>query len=236
MPKHIPRVYLLKPLKEDEEINLSDDEAHHLLKVLHVKIGHIIKLFNEEDGEWSAKVMSLGRKEVNVRLQKRERAPVSSSHKVTLYVSPLKQGRTELVIEKATELGVSDIQPIICAFSQVPSINEDRWAKKLIEASEQCERLDIPTLHPLMTFADLMKKEEAIYYGCARAQTSSLIDLLQNEKPNKFGILVGPEGGFSEREEILLSEKATGFSLSQNVLRSETAGIAAMAVVSCWLI
>lgn len=171
-------------------------------------------LFNEKDGEWK---IENGTKTC---VQKSEKMPF-----VGLAFSPLlKQERMRFMFEKATELGVSDFFPVKMEYTQ-GKINEKKALHWIVEASEQCERIQIPTIHPIVSFEAFLKKEDLNI--CVALERNEKSDPYQKNHNNC--VLIGPEGGFSPVEKnLLITKKLPTLSLGKYILRAETASIIAL--------
>jgi 16S rRNA (uracil1498-N3)-methyltransferase len=148
--------------------------------------------------------------------------------------SPIKKTRLDFMVEKATELGVSQLQPVMTAHTDVGRINQDRLRANTIEASEQCERLSIPVIKPILGFDTLLADwpaDRRLLYLDETGQGEPLANLVR--QGHKDAILVGPEGGFStpERDSLRALSCAVGVTLGPRILRAETAALAALA---CW--
>lgn len=228
MSKFIPRLYTINPLGLGGKILLSQEQSHYLSKVLRKKEGDLVHLFNGIDGEWEAKLCAQSKKSVIVELQNcfRNQEPEKD---VWLLCPPLKGSRTEDLIEKATELGISKYIPILTEQTSVRRINHERIQSKAIEAAEQCERLTIPEITALTNLTEVLqswKSDRKLYYGAERVnvETMSFVE-------GKIAFLVGPEGGFSISEMEKLSDLSftKGVNLGSRILRADTAALVMLA-------
>lgn len=210
-------------------IALSDDQSHYLLRVLRQSAGQPIILFNEKAGSWRGSLSVTGKK-ASVTLEENIQQPVLLPD-VWLLVAPLKKEAWDFVLEKATEMGVTAIQPIFTDYTQTARINMERARANVIEAAQQCERTDIPEIFEPLPLGRVLDKWDAsrrIYAALEREEVKPM-GSAQTTYPAAF--LVGPEGGFSPDEKALLSGKkyVTPVSLGPLILRAETAVIAGLA-------
>lgn len=211
-------------------------QAHYLGAVMRRRSGDQVLLFNGRDGEWAAILQVEGRRQVRLELARETRAQAPEPGPV-LHFAPLKRPRQELLLEKATELGVAVLAPVIMRRSVVERVNAERQRAILIEAAEQCGRLSVPDLRepePLATLRErprqvpLLWADEASAGGEA-APVPFLLEALL-EAPDA-DLLIGPEGGFDPDERDLLEAdpKVVRVGLGPLILRAETAALAALA-------
>lgn len=221
-------MYVSCPLDKDLEVLLSTDQAHYLLIVLRKTSGDQILLFNGRDGEWLAEIKKKNKKEC-LALCKKQVKVQNFLPSVSLAFSPLKKHRQDFLIEKATELGVTHLIPLEMGHTNLLSFNHEKVRLQCREASEQCERLSVPEVEKLTPFGGWLKLwpiEKPLYVALERLDTPvSFMDVLNHPKDVAF--LVGPEGGFSEDEVMLLSQQpfVRFFSLGSLILRAETAAV-----------
>lgn len=230
-----PRLYLPQPLAEGAVFPLGEKPAHYLLHVLRLGPGAELRLFNGSDGEFPATIEQRTKHGATVRLGPQIR-PLQPEADLTLVFAPLKRGPTDLVIEKATELGVSAIQPVFTAFTVAETVRLERWEAIAREAAEQCERLSVPTLKEPMSLARLLGEwAQDRRLLVAEARTEGLVSPAQAlaDAPPSAALMIGPEGGFDPREvqALLAHPAARGVTLGPRVLRAETAVIAGLALV-----
>jgi 16S rRNA (uracil1498-N3)-methyltransferase len=226
--KRVPRLYVTEKLSLQKEIFLSADQCHHLLTVLRKKIGEHVLLFNGRDGEWLAALRQEHKKQFSA-ICLEQLKPQHEMVSIWLGFSLLKKHRQDFLIEKATELGVTQFIPVEMERTNLHSFNKEKVSKQGIEAAEQSERLSIPTVEDLVNLEKWLvhwPKDRLLYVALERApHLSQLINTI--EKDEKVGFLVGPEGGFSEKERELLAQYAfvRFFSFGSLILRAETAAI-----------
>jgi 16S rRNA (uracil1498-N3)-methyltransferase len=197
---------------------------------MRLEAGDTLRVFNGADGEWQARVEAVGKKEVRLQAQKLNRGQAPEPD-CWLCFSLLKRQKTDMVVEKATELGVSVIQPVITARTQGDHVNLDRLRAIAIEAAEQCERLAVPEIFAPVKLAQLIASWPAgrALYVADERRTSKLL----RYSADPAALLIGPEGGFTgeELEGIGARPLVTRVSLGARILRAETAAIAGLALL-----
>lgn len=226
--KH-PRLYLNAAFAKNAVIALEQAQHHYLRNVLRKQGGDLLRLFNGVDGEWLARITNMGKKASEVTLEECVKVQPNEYRPIHLYFSPIKKQRMDILIEKAVELGVSDIHPVLMNRTVLRKLNTERLNAQIIEASEQCERMDIPTLYPMCTMAEVMAEGGRSIYVCLeRSDETKALSLCDMDSEVAF--LVGPEGGFDDHEigMILANESVVPVSLGENILRAETAAIACL--------
>jgi 16S rRNA (uracil1498-N3)-methyltransferase len=235
MVKNIPRLYYPGDLKEAVTIDLAGQQAHYLLNVMRRKANDPVLLFNGHDGEWLAHIADTTRKYCKLIPMTKTRNQTNSAD-IWLLFAPIKHGRIDYLTEKATELGVSRICPVITDHTQVSNIKIDRLQAHAIEAAEQSECLDVPEVREPTKLNALLQgwnSERIIFMGAERHNSVSITQACQKTPSPSAAILIGPEGGFSEKEFALLESLpfVLPVSLGSRILRSDTA---ALAMLSCW--
>ena len=224
------RLFFSESLSINLYSKLDKTQSHYISKVMRIKVGENFILFNQS-GEYKAKVENLVKGFVEFSIVKKLRS-ADASKEIWLAFTPIKLNYLNLMIQKATELGVTKFMPIITERTIVRKINEKRIRKIIIEASEQSNRLNLPELDKLKNLDEFIKEN---------AQTTVIFGDLNsnNKKINIKGsdpicILIGPEGDFSvkEREKISKLKKIIPLNINQNILRSETAAISMISIIS----
>lgn len=229
-----PRLYVGQDLTQGQSVAI-DGPAHHYLKnVMRVEAGREIRLFNGRDGEYAAKVLSADKKAVTVSLDKQLRPQKAPEREVHLLFAPLKKERMDFLIEKAVELGATHLHPVMTQNSDVRKINEDRIEAQMIEAAEQCERLDVPTLMPAQDLFVALATWNRNILMLAALERFDARPIRERILPGNVAILIGPSGGFTreEKEKISSLSFIQPVSLGENILRSETAATAALSVLA----
>lgn len=227
----LPRLYVPQPLRAREKINLPSPQAHYLLNVLRRKPGDQLRVFHDTSGEFLGTILEISKKGCVVLLERQTRAPVDTLP-VTLFFAPIKRQRLEILLEKATELGVNHLQPVKTQHSMELG-NIERLQVIVTEAAEQCERLTVPRISPLVDLKTLVAQWDATLplYWCLERAGDPLLKVLDTSKP--IALLTGPEGGFSQEEIAGLQQKdfIKPVSLGSTILRAETAAIVALGCV-----
>jgi 16S rRNA (uracil1498-N3)-methyltransferase len=236
--KSFARLYVQADLRPHAALTLGQEHTNYLVSVLRMKAGDSVILFNGRDGAWLAKITDPHRKGVTVELavQTAHQTPPSD---LWFGFAPLKTGRLDYVVQKATEMGAGVIQPVITRFTQVSRLKTEKLGANIIEAAEQCEVLSVPRLDAEIGLADLIA-EWRTKHGLRRlvfcdegAASSSPVRQLNLMEGLPMGILIGPEGGFADDERALLLEQpfVVPISLGPRILRADTAAVAALALV-----
>lgn len=223
------RLFIDAPLLRGAIIYPSEKQQHYLLNVMRLQKGDCLFVFNGKEGEWKANVEMEGKKKLFLSLEKRVREQ-SFLKECFLCPALIKKENMDLVLQKATELGVTDIFPVLTQRTVVRQFNTERAQAIVIEASEQCERLTIPVIHAPISLFDLpqeLPNKCQLVFLSERGKTS---DTPFSQSP---AFLIGPEGGFSPEETLWLEQKPNVISLhlGETILRAETAAIA---VLACW--
>ncbi len=234
-PKSAPRLFVEGELAEGQVRELSGNAAHYLGAVMRVAVGDIVILLDDISGEWAARVDSVAKRHVAVTLVERlrPRLPVPD---LWLCIAPIKKPHFDLVIEKATELGVARIVPVLTRRCVVDKVNGERVMTIMTEAAEQCARTSLPAHAPLITLSKLMAdwpSDRALFFAdeaLASSGGSAAAAFAVHSGP--AAILIGPEGGFDEAERALIAAHpaARPVALGPRILRAETAAIAALAL------
>ena len=223
-----PRLYLNVSFEKKASLPLMSDHVHYLRNVLRKVEGDNVRVFNGVDGEWLARIEKLGKKQCVVSLEDCIRAQTVNMRSVGLFFSPIKKQRMDIMIEKAVELGVTDLHPVIMSRTVLRKINKGRMTAQIIEASEQSERLDIPVLHPACASLEGVSLSTAIYACVERGQEIPVLSSFDLSDDCAF--LIGPEGGFNDQEKEWLKGAAhiIPVGLGEGILRTETAAMACL--------
>ena len=241
----LQRLYVKVSLVEGAHFTIKEDQSHYLINVLRLKRGSNFRVFNEVDGEWRAQIVDACKRTISAKVISQLRLPLDSIPQIDIWFAPIKKTRTEMIVEKATELGVSLMQPVITQRTQRAQFRVERYKKIVIEAAEQTERLDLPKIEEPRKLIDAiadLPADKRLYYCDEIAATineseipSSLetfpfAHLLERDEYTPSIILVGPEGGFSQQERTMLRSRKNTIpvSLGPRVLRAETAVLAAL--------
>ncbi|MGE0743457.1 MAG: 16S rRNA (uracil(1498)-N(3))-methyltransferase [Hyphomonadaceae bacterium] len=249
-----PRLLIDTPLAVGAALALDEAQARHVGTVLRLDVGARLRVFNARDGEWRASVTAKSKRGMEVRVETLLRASRAAPD-LDLLFAPVKRHATDLIVEKATELGVRRIRPVITQRTIAETVRLDRLQAITREAAEQTERFDAPEFaepislarvldgweadRPLI-YADEAGDDESAAWGGAHGRAQPIAVALGGwsaGRPNKLAVLIGPEGGFTPEERRML--RAQSFvipvSLGPRILRAETAVIAALSIVqSAW--
>ena len=209
---------------------LDKPQSHYIYKVMRINKGQSFSLFNE-NGEWEAKIKEINQGIIEFSVLKKLR-PSSNEKEIWLAFSPIKLNYLNLMIQKATELGVTKFIPILTERTIVRKLNEKRLNKIIIEASEQSNRLKVPSLDKLTKLDTFLKSNQNtnIIFGDLNTDNKKI----DPQTKDPLCILIGPEGDFSikERENILKLKKIIPLKINNNILRSETAAISMISIIS----
>lgn len=229
-PSSLPRLFVDQVLTQGAAFTLEGQQANYLGAVLRAQEGAQVKLIDDRTGEWLAEVTEAGKRRMSLRivqhLREREEAP-----DLWLLFAPIKRGRIDWVAEKATELGVARLVPVLTQRTIVDRVNTERLRAHVIEAAEQCDRTALPELDEPRKLAQVLQNwppERSLLFAdevggepMAAAVASA-----------PAAVLIGPEGGFTaqEREQIRALPQAKPVSLGPRILRADTAAVAAVAL------
>lgn len=250
-------------LRKGAAVTLSGNQAHYLMQVLRLKTGDAVALFTKGDGEWRAVVRDIRKRELELHVEECLRPPPARGMELTVCFAPIKGGRMETIIEKATELGASVLQPVLTTRSVVDKVNLDRAEAIAREAAEQCERIDWPEMREPVKLLKLLgdwPQDVPLVYGDESGGSAPITSLLRgsfageggeppfasptsspstthDHQPRRWGVLTGPEGGFTAEEFAALKhlKPALGVGLGPRILRADTAVITLCALtLAAW--
>jgi 16S rRNA (uracil1498-N3)-methyltransferase len=223
----LARLYSAHPLQTGQSMALAPDQAHYVRNVLRKNPDDTVRLFHADSGEFLARLTTLDKKGAIVAIENQLRSPAPPSRHVHLLFAPIKKTRMDFLIEKAVELGVTDLHPVITHRTENRHLNEERLRAQITEAAEQCERMHIAALHPvqpLKSKAQNWDKKSPVFWALERADAKPLASL---SIAGDISFLIGPEGGF-DTSEIEYLQQFSAFqpiSLGTAVLRAETAAL-----------
>ena len=231
-PASLPRLFVEETLTDGATVTLEGTAANYLGNVLRLKAGAQVKLFDDRTGEWLGELAEAGRKRVSVRLVERLR-PREAVPDLWLLFAPIKRGRIDWLVEKATELGVARLMPVLTQRTVVERLNLERLRAHSIEAAEQCERTALPELDAPAALDDALAAWPAgrrLHF----ADEGGGAPLAEIAQAGPAAILIGPEGGFTEEERAAIRAvpEACAVTLGPRILRADTAAVAA---VSLWM-
>ena len=225
------RLFFSDTLSANMIDKLDKNQSHYLSKVMRVKENEVFSLFNKE-GEWEAKVLEIFKNIVEFKIIKQLRQK-ETTKELWLAFSPIKSNYQNFMLQKATELGVTKFLPIIFDRTVVRKINKDRVEKIVIEASEQSNRINVPTIEEAQDLNGFLKKNSMnLIFTDLNSNIKKIDKSKFTDKP--VCIIIGPEGDFSEteREKILSFKGVQPIKINENILRSETAVISAISIVN----
>ena len=227
------RLFFPNELKSGFISQLPKNQSHYVKNVMRLQIGDKISLFNKDDGEWDASIISNEKDRTSFKVEKLSR-PYKNENNLWLAFSPIKKIPQDIIFQKTTELGVQKFIPLICERTIVREINIDRSKKILVEACEQSNRISVPEIlkiQNLKIFLNNFPENGHLIFCDINSKTNDLKNVLSNKNP--ICILIGPEGDFSENERQLIvdNKKTISISLAENILRSDTAAIAATTIL-----
>lgn len=233
-----PRLYVARQLAESGEHALEHDQAHYVRDVMRLKPGDPLRLFNETDGEWLGFLTQATRKTVILRVE-RKLAEATPPPDIDFVFAPLKHARLDYLVQKATELGARRLRPVITRRTIVERVNLDRMRANAAEAAEQCNLVFVPeVMEPEKLDRLLMGWDgtRALVHCDEAARSRDTLAVLQGLRL-PAAVLVGPEGGFTPEERSGLESLpfVTAISLGPRIMRADTAGTAALALVQAIL-
>ena len=225
------RLFFSNSLSANLTDKLDKSQSHYLTKVMRVKENEVFSLFNKE-GEWEAKILGISKSIVEFKTTKQLRHK-ENTQELWLAFSPIKSNYQNFMIQKATELGVTKFLPIIFDRTVVRKINKERLEKIVIEASEQSNRINVPSIESSQTLDIFLKKNLMnLIFTDLNSDNIKVDKSKLTDKP--ICIIIGPEGDFSEaeRDKILSFRGVQSVKINENILRSETAVISAISIVN----
>jgi len=242
MPKldfRSPRLFVDASLAQGASVALDRDQANYLGNVLRLASGASVLVFNGRDGEWQAEIVGRKRPErLTIVKQAREQDHLGD---VTYVFALLKHARLDYIVQKAVEMGAARLQPVTTRFSQVSRVNLERMSANVIEAAEQCGILSLAAVAapvPLERYLGERDTQRLLVFCDEAAEIADPLAALKGAKTTGgIDVLIGPEGGFAEeeRESLLRQPHTLRLCLGPRILRADTAGVAALALVQAAL-
>jgi 16S rRNA (uracil1498-N3)-methyltransferase len=242
MPKidfNAPRLFVDAPLKAGHTVALERNQSNYLGNVLRLAAGESILVFNGRDGEWQAQIA--GRKRPDALVITALTRPQDRPPDIAYVFAPLKHARLDYMVQKAVEMGASSLQPVLTRHTQMSRVNSERMRANVVEAAEQCGILSLARVAEpvaLDRYLSLRQSARLLVFCDEAAETANPVQALkQGSAPEGIDVLIGPEGGFAEEERALLlrQPKTLRLSLGPRILRADTAGVAALALVQAAL-
>ena len=227
------RLFHPENITENTTSLLSKEHTHYVVNVMRLKRGSNINFFNK-DGEWLSEIVFLDRDRVEVKFLNKLKEPTKNSN-IELAICLVKKSPMDTILQKATELGVSKIIPIVSERTEVKELNFERANKIVVEATEQSNQLIPPQILEVIKLRDFLKNlddSSKLLFADVNSKENLKTEVLKEAKT--LSILIGPEGDFSpsERELILANSNVVPFTISRNILRSDTAVISAISLVN----
>lgn len=226
------RLYCDAELKPGTIILIEQNQGHYLVNVLRVKMGEYISVFNGAQGEWAAEITKVGKGKAVITV--RENVANQTFEQDLWYLfAPIKKARIDYMMQKATELGVNLIRPVITSRTNLERLKPEKLYANVIEAAEQCGRMSVPEIAdqiPLKNLLDGWPEDRVIIFCDEAGEAVSIKDI--KVKSEKWAILIGPEGGFTpdEREIIRDHKNTVAVTLGPRILRADTAAVAALSL------
>jgi len=230
----LPRLYVEADLSPGKDIALPKEQAHYLINVLRKHEGDHIRVFNGRDGEWRAEIRSASKRSTALQVTKKLREPQTAPD-IWLCFAPVRKHRNTFIIEKATELGVARLMPVVTKRTQFPKLKLGKMRLQIIEAAEQTERLDLPKADVPISLIEMLSgwdKKRTLIFADETGDAATAQEVLTDLK-GPAAILIGPEGGFDPKERDMLRSKPyiTPVSLGPRILRADTA---ALSLLTLW--
>jgi 16S rRNA (uracil1498-N3)-methyltransferase len=235
-----PRLFIDGPLSAGASVGLDRNQSNYLGNVLRLSAGKSVLVFNGRDGEWQAAIA--GRKRPDNLTMLAQTRPQDRLPDVAYVFAPLKHARLDYMVQKAVEMGAASLQPVVTRFTQVSRVNSERMRANVIEAAEQCGILSLAGVAepvPLERYLDKREARRLLVFCDEAADVADPLQALKRAQTALHGIdvLIGPEGGFAEEERALLLRQPNilRLALGPRILRADTAGVAALALVQAAL-
>ncbi|WP_040489164.1 16S rRNA (uracil(1498)-N(3))-methyltransferase [Fulvimarina pelagi] len=230
-----PRLFVEERITADTPIAATSPQANYLLNVLRKDEGDSVLLFNGQDGEWRAELRKASKKKLDLFPVAKVRVQ-QPPYDLIYCFAPLKVGRLDYMVQKAVEMGAGILQPVLTHRTQNHRVRTDKIRANAIEAAEQCGILAIPECREPVKFDDLLSNWSSsipLVFCDEKMDAASPIDALRELGDGRKGLIIGPEGGFSQDERVSLlgAEFTTAISLGPRILRADTAAVAALTMV-----
>lgn len=229
------RLFVTADLVQGRAVEADREQSHYIAGVLRMRDGAEILLFNGRDGEWLARVEAVSKKAVRL-LPAEQTRPQPPLPDLLYAFAPIKAGRLDYLVQKAVEMGAGTIHPVITQHTQMATVGLERLRANALEAAEQCGILAVPEVREARKFDAFIAawdSERRLIFCDESAETNNPVPALKAITEARLGLLVGPEGGFSEEERRQLHTLpfVTAIPLGPRILRADTAAVAALAVI-----
>lgn len=233
------RLFVAAPLAAGAAVSCTPDQVNYLIKVLRMEVGAALLVFNGQDGEWRARIDQVSKRAVMLVAEAQTR-PQTDGPDIDYCFAPLKHARLDYMVQKATEMGVKRLRPVLTRRTIAERVNLDRMRANVIEAAEQCGVLRVPDVHEPLKLAamlDTWEQGRTLIFCDEDTDVANPLAALKAVREGPIGVLIGPEGGFADEEREIIRGKAFTrvISLGPRILRADTAAVAALAVVNAVL-
>jgi 16S rRNA (uracil1498-N3)-methyltransferase len=230
------RLYVDAPMQSGGRVVLSEDQAHYLVNVLRLAAGSRVLVFNGRDGEWQAELTDVKKRSATLALENQTRPHVAGPD-IDYVFAPLKRSRLDYMVQKAVEMGVARLRPVLTQRTIAERVNLDRMRANVIEAAEQCGILRVAEVTEPISFDKLLTGWDAtrqLIFCDEDAAMKNPLDALGEIRMPKLAVLIGPEGGFDgrEREALLSKPYVSAISLGPRIMRADTAAVAALSLIN----
>jgi 16S rRNA (uracil1498-N3)-methyltransferase len=234
-----PRLFVESDLGDGATVPLEREQANYLLNVLRLGSGDGVLVFNGRDGEWRARIEVAGKRSANLIIEARTRAQASGPDLHYLF-APLKRARLDYMVQKATEMGVARLQPVLTRHTIAERVNGDRMRANVIEAAEQCGILRVPEVAAPERLERVLASWDAgrrLIFCDEGAPIADPIAALREVAPGPLAVLIGPEGGFApeERDALIAHPFVVRLAMGPRIMRADTAAVAALSLVNAVL-
>ena len=229
------RLYFSDKIQSDLVAHLKKEQLHYLKDVMRLKVGDIFSVFNNQ-GEWKACVLNYEKQSAKIKILEKFRDKKNEQN-IWWAFTPIKQNSLNFIIQKGTELGVQKFIPVLSERTVVKDINTERIKKIIVESAEQTNRISVPEIRKLETLKNFIShfpQKGCLFFCDINSDESDLKNILSKKDLDPICILIGPEGDFSENERKLIVDlkQSQSIWLAKNILRAETAAIAAVTLVN----
>ena len=233
------RLYVDQPLGPGQPVPLADAQAHYLFAVMRLEPGAGLYLFNGRDGEWRASLAPVGKRGLALAIEAPTRPQIGGPD-IHYVFAPLKRARLDYMVQKATEMGVARLLPVLTRHTVAERVNTERMRANAIEAAEQCGILRVPEVAEPVKLATALAgwdPQRRLIFCDERAAIADPLAVLTRVAAGPLAVLIGPEGGFANEERAILAAKpyVVALSLGPRILRADTAVIAALTLVNAVL-
>lgn len=226
------RLFVQDDLAAGHDIALPSDQAHYLVNVMRQGVGAPLAVFNGRDGEWRALIVEASKRVCRLAIETRTREQTTTPD-LELIIAVVKRARLETIVEKAAELGAARVRPVLTDRTNADRVRTDRLSAIMVEAAEQCERLEVPTIEEPEKLDRLLGRWDGsrhLIFCDEGGDAQDALTALTALAPGPAAVLIGPEGGFSpqERARLRAMPGVTAVTLGPRILRADTAAIAAL--------